>query len=183
MCYFASFLTFSWMLWQQKCVSFTYQKIFFGCRYTSNVLSKGSRISRISGIPGVKKKWNGRFSVPCDLKILYFLTSLNKASCAEENDTKIIEFGWANFDSMPISWKTVIFKFCLIFATNEHRFCKEWLSYARFRLRWHRSMGFLKNTIWKAFPDTILRSSVAKINQIQWSWYHSLLWKMFYLMM
>ena len=63
-------------------------------------------------------------------------------------------------------------------------------------------MGFPKNTIWKAFPDTILRSTVAKIkrnlkltvfqemdieskllNQIQWSWYFSLLRKMLYAMM
>ena len=43
-------------------------------------------------IPGVPKKWNGGFSVPCELKISYFLT-LDKASSAEENDTKIIIFG------------------------------------------------------------------------------------------
>ena len=30
-------------------------------------------------------------------------------------------------------------------------------------LSWHGSTGFLKYTIWKAFPDTILRSSVAQI--------------------
>ena len=44
-------------------------------------------------IPGVPKKWNGGFSVPCELKVLYFCTSLDKASSAEENDTKIIKFG------------------------------------------------------------------------------------------
>ena len=96
---------------------------------------------------------------------------------------------------------------CLIFATDEriHR-VGNGLSYANFHLCcifcWHGSMGFPppQITIWKAFPGAIIRSSVAKIkqnlkitvfqvmgikskslNQIQWSWYHSLLWKMLYL--
>ena len=34
-----------------------------------------------------KKKRKGRFSVPCELKISYFFTLLDKASSAEENDT------------------------------------------------------------------------------------------------
>ena len=61
---------------------------------------------------------------------------------------------------------------------------------------------YCDKTLWKAIPDTILRSSVANIkrnlkmtvfqdmgieskllNQIQWYWYHSLLRKMLYLMM
>ena len=32
----------------------------------------------------------------------------------------------SNFDSMPIFWNTVIFKFRLIFATDECRLCREW---------------------------------------------------------
>ena len=39
-----------------------------------------------------KKKRNGGFSVPCKLKVLYLFTLLDKASSAEENDTKIIKF-------------------------------------------------------------------------------------------
>ena len=39
-------------------------------------------------IPGVPKKRNGGFSVPCYLKVLYLFTLLDKASSAEENDTK-----------------------------------------------------------------------------------------------
>ena len=41
-----------------------------------------------------QKKWNGGFSVPCRPKISYFLTLLDKTSSAEENDTKIVKFGW-----------------------------------------------------------------------------------------
>ena len=76
-------------------------------------------------------------------------------------------------------------------------------SYARFRFEircifcWHGSMGFPKETpLWKAFPDRSQKSSEIwkmtvfqemginsnLLNQIQWSWYHSLLWKMLYLM-
>ena len=47
-----------------------------------------------SYIPGVpKKKRNGGFSVPCELKVLYYFTPLDKASSAEEIDIKIIKFG------------------------------------------------------------------------------------------
>ena len=48
-----------------------------------------------------KKKRNGGFSVPCILKVVYFLTSLDKASSAEENDTKIIKFGSVLFILRP----------------------------------------------------------------------------------
>ena len=48
-----------------------------------------------------QKKRNGGFSVPCILKVVYFLTSLDKASSAEENDTKIIKFGLVLFILRP----------------------------------------------------------------------------------
>ena len=41
-----------------------------------------------------QKKWNGGFLVHCELKVLHMITSLDRASSAEENDTKIIKFGW-----------------------------------------------------------------------------------------
>ena len=46
-------------------------------------------INRVS-----QKKRNGGFSVPCELKVLYLFTALDQTSSAEENDTKIIKFGW-----------------------------------------------------------------------------------------
>ena len=72
---------------------------------------------------------------------------------------------------MPISWNTVIFKFRSIFATDERRI----MSGIAFRYNalgnpvepcffcWHGSMGFPKTQQWKAIPNIILRSSVAKI--------------------
>ena len=110
---------------------------------------------------------------------------------------------------MPISWNTIIFKFRLIFAIDERRIvsgmafhmvvwllgkptdaCQQKKQYDIIQIN-----GLHQN--WKAFPDTILRSLVARIkrnlkmtvfqeigieskllNQIQWSWYHSLLQKM-----
>ena len=56
-----------------------------------------------------------------------------------------------NFDSMPISWNTVIFKFRWIFATDEGRIVS--------------GQTFHKTPLWKVCPDTILRSSVAKIQR------------------
>ena len=41
-----------------------------------------------------QKKRNGEFSVHCELKVLYLFASLDQTSSAEENDTKIIKFGW-----------------------------------------------------------------------------------------
>ena len=41
-----------------------------------------------------QKKRNGGFSVHCELKVLYLFKSLDQTSSAEENDTKIIKFGW-----------------------------------------------------------------------------------------
>ena len=58
------------------------------------------------------QKRNSRLSVPCEICHI-FVPSLDKAFSAEENDT--------NFESMPTSWNTVIFKLCLIFATDERR--------------------------------------------------------------
>ena len=39
------------------------------------------------------KSGTADFPVPCELKISSFFTSLDKASSAEKNDTKIIKFG------------------------------------------------------------------------------------------
>ena len=110
---------------------------------------------------------------------------------------------------MPISWNTVIFKFRLIFATDDRRIVKGKAFHTVFvEAHWSvflllpRINGLPQNTLWKPCSDTILRSSVAKIkqnlkmtvfqevgidskllDQIYWSWYHSLLRKMLYLMM
>ena len=43
-----------------------------------------------------------------------------KAFISEENDTKIIEFGWVILILFPFL-ERVIFKFRLIFATNEQK--------------------------------------------------------------
>ena len=57
-------------------------------RYTQGGKPGQKLLYRVS-----QKNRNGGFSVPCILKVVYFLTSLDKASSAEENDTKIIKFG------------------------------------------------------------------------------------------
>ena len=100
--------------------------------------------------------------------------SLDQTSSAEENDTKIIKFGTGSFDSMPISWNTVIFKFRWIFATDERRI----MSGIAFHYNalgnpvepgffcWHGSMGFPQHTTMKGHsqhnPSLIGRKNQAK---------------------
>ena len=47
------------------------------------------------------QKRNGGFSVLCILKVVYFFTLLDKASSAEENDTKVIKFDSVLFILRP----------------------------------------------------------------------------------
>ena len=106
-------------------------------------LSAGHRIIYIyTGCP--KKKRNGGFSVPCDLKKV---------------DTKIIEFGWAILILCPFLETQSFSNFAWFLRPLSVDCVGNGPLYARFRLRcifcWHGSMGFLKNTIWKAFPDKI----------------------------
>ena len=68
-------------------------------RQMPNKLMQVNTVFRYTGCP--KKTRNGGFSVPCILKVVYFLTSLDKASSAEENDTKIIKFGLVLFILRP----------------------------------------------------------------------------------
>ena len=71
---------------------------YFLYRWTSVIRPSIIQISLLSGqdlalYQVSQKKRNGGFSVPFELKVLYLFTLLDKASSAEENDTKIIEYG------------------------------------------------------------------------------------------
>ena len=139
-----------------------------------------------------QKKWNGGFSVPCDLKVSYSFTWLNRASSAEENDTKIIEFGWVILILYPFHERQSFSNFDWFLRPMSEALCREWPFIRCFGVaHWsvltkemcrqkkgecdivqinglHQNTiwkAFHQNTIWKAFPDTILRSSVAKIKQ------------------
>ena len=133
----------------------------------------------------------------------YLLTSLDKASSPEENDTMIVKFG---------SWNIVIFKFRLIFCDRWAKLLSGkdfhkvfWGSpLIRGKKKKHGSMGFHKTPYRRLFPrhnsSLIGRKTRAKfendciswnwhiesklLNQLQWSWHHSLLRKLpLYLMM
>ena len=72
-----------------------------------------------------------------------------------------------SFDSMPISWNTVIFIFSSIFATDERRIMPGIAFHYNAAalgnpVSWHVSTGFPKTQQWKAILNIILRSSVAK---------------------
>ena len=117
-------------------------------------------------IPGVPKKRNGGFSVSCELKISYFLTSLDKASSAEENDTKIINFGWVILNLCPLLEIQSFSNFAWFLRPMSKELCRGKAFHLVF---WGsplihgniRNMdGLPQNTLWKLLPDTILRSSV-----------------------
>ena len=81
--------------------------------------------SDCSTIPVSQKKRNGRFLVPCNLKVSYF-TSLNKASSAEENDTKIIEFGWVILILCPFLETQSFSNFAWFLRPMIKELCREW---------------------------------------------------------
>ena len=68
----------------------------------ANTLKSSIHIGRKCLYRVSQKKRNSGFSVPCELKELCFLTSLDKAYSAEENDTKIIKFGWVILNLCPL---------------------------------------------------------------------------------
>ena len=84
-------------------------------------------------------------------------------------DTKIITFGWVSLILyMHISWNTVAW----FLRPMSEELCREKPSIWCF-MEAHWSVFLLlpqinrlhQNVLWKAFPDTILRSSVAKIKR------------------
>ena len=99
-----------------------------------------------------QKKRNGRFPVPCELKMSYFLTSLDKASSAvQENDTKIIKFGWVILNLCPflqIQSFSNFAGFCDRWAKNCVRtnlpYCVLWKPIDSCFFCCHGSMGFHK---------------------------------------
>ena len=100
-------------------------------------------------MPGIPKKRNGRFSVPCDLKVSFF-ASLNKTSSAEENDTKLIEFGWVILILCPFLETQPLSNFAwFLRPTTERRLCREWPFICPFPLTLHflltRINGFPKH--------------------------------------
>ena len=94
------------------------------------------------------------------LRSVIFLTALNnvmlnKAFSAEENETNIIEIGWVILILWRFFGNTVIFKFRLIFATDECRSCRELPFICSFLLMLYllltRINGLPQNAIWKSF--------------------------------
>ena len=111
--------------------------------------------------------------IPYDLKVWYSFSSWNKASFAEENDTKIIEFGWIILILCPF-FNTVIFTFRLIFATDDRRIVSGMAFHMAFLGKpidpCHQNKRCKRKTgIWKAYPDAII--------YVHWSQKSSEIWK------
>ena len=115
-------------------------------------------------IPGVQKKRNGGFSIPCELKVLCVYTSLDKASSAEENDAKINKSGWAILILCPFLEKQLFSNFAGFLRPMSEESCRDKPSIWCFvEAHWSVATketlikGLPQDTVWKVCPDTILR--------------------------
>ena len=74
-----------------------------------------------------QKRGNGGFSVPCQLTVfcIFFFTSLDKASSAEENDTKIIKFGWVIWILCPFLEIQSFSNFAWFLRPMSEELCRE----------------------------------------------------------
>ena len=138
-------------------------QMFSSCSNACNVI-----------IPGVPKKRNGGFSVHCELKVLYYFTSLDRSSSAEENDTKIIKFGWVISVLCPFLEIQSFSNFAWFSRPMSEELCPEKPSIMVFcgsplirvsLVATPTDQWASPNTLWKPLPATILRSSVAKIKR------------------
>ena len=73
-----------------------------------------------------QKKRNGGFSVPSELKVLYLFTSKDQTSSAEENDTKIIKFGWVVLILCPLLEMRSFINFAWYLRPMSEGLCWEW---------------------------------------------------------
>ena len=119
-------------------------------------------------IPRAQKKRNGGFSVPCELKVSFFFTSLDKAFSAEENDTKVIKFGWVILNLCTLLEIQSFSNFAWFLRPMSEELCRDkpsiWClveAHCAVFLLLPRINGLPQKTIWQVCPDTILRSSVA----------------------
>ena len=72
-----------------------------------------------------QKKRNSGFSVPCELKVLYLFTLFDQTSSAEENDTKISEFGWVVLILCPFLEIQSFSNFARILRPMSEELCRE----------------------------------------------------------
>ena len=135
---------------------------------TKNMFKWRTVLYRVS-----QKKRNGGFSVPCELEMSYLFTSLDQTSSAEENDTKIIKFGWVVLIQCPFLEIRSISKFARFLRPMSEELCREqpfiivpWgIPLNRVSFVDTDQWASLKTQQWKAIPNIILRSSVAKIKR------------------
>ena len=72
-----------------------------------------------------QKKRNGGFSVHCELKVLYLFTRLDQTSSREENDTKILKFGWVVLILCPFLEIQLFSNFARFLRPMSEELCRE----------------------------------------------------------
>ena len=98
---------------------------------------------------------------------------LYHTSSAEENDGKIIKFGWIVLILCPFLQIRSFSNFARFLRPMSEELCRDQpfiimllgIPLNRVSFCWHESMGFPKTQQWKAIPNIILRSSVTKIER------------------
>ena len=143
-------------------------KIQEGAIYQEKV--HGSTFS-LKPIYQVSKKAERQIFSTLWAKSVIFYTSLNKTSSTEENDTKIIQFGWVILILCPFLEIQSFSNFAWFLRPMSKELCREKPSIWCFvEAHWSvflllpRINGLPQNK-WKSFPDTKLRSLVVKIKR------------------
>ena len=127
-------------------------------------------------------------------KSVIFFTSLNKESSTEENDTKIIEFGWVILILCPFLETQSFSNFAWFFATDEGRIVSgmafhmmfwgsPWIcvnkrnsiSWKRAYVTSFRSMDFTKTPSERPFQIQFYAHQLQKSSEI-WKWLHFKKW-------
>ena len=115
----------------------------------------------------IKAEWR-IFSTVRAKNVFFFFTSLYKASSAEENDTKVIIFGWVILNLCTLLEIQSFSNFAGFLRPMSEELCRDkpsiWClveAHCAVFLLLPRIIGLPQKTIWQLCPDTILRSSVA----------------------
>ena len=123
-------------------------------------------------IPGVPKKVERRIFSTLRAKSVMFFTALDRAYSAEENDTKIIKFGWVILILCPFLEIQSFSNFAGFLRPMREELCRDKPSICCFvEAHWSVATketqinGLPQDIVWKVCPNTFLRSSVAKIQR------------------
>ena len=143
--------------------------------FESRCLHKHQRVYWVS-----QKKWKGRFSVHCELKVLYIFTLLDKASSAAgEWYLDFIKFGWVILINYDHFLKYGNFQISLDFCNRWVKNCGGtnlpyrvlWKPIDPWQQKKHGIIGFHRTTYGLFVPTKFFAHRSQKSSEI-WKWLH-----------